>query len=91
MELAYNRRQAERTFVQVEKVNTPLMRVGIVHSKRLPFDVEMLFRIIDLELLKVGIRIQKLLVIGDAVVIDPIIRANKAVRKPAHVSPPVAD
>ena len=51
----------------------------------------MLLRIIDLELLKVGIRIQKLLVIRDTVVIDPSIGANKAVWKPAHLSLPVAD
>ena len=83
MELAYNRWQAEGTFVQIEKVNTPLMRVGIVHANCLPFDVQMLFRIIDLELLKVGTRIQKLLVIRDTGVVDPIAGTNKAVWKTA--------
>jgi len=30
-------------------------------------------------------------VIGDAVVLNPVVGTNEAVRKPAHVSLPVAD
>jgi len=51
----------------------------------------MLFWIIDLKLLKIGVAIEELLMVGDAIVLDPIIGPNKAIRKPAHVSLPVAD
>src|SRR5215831_8414591 len=51
----------------------------------------MLLWIVDLKLLEIGVAIEKLLMIGDAVIIDPIVRTNKAIRKPAHVSLPVAD
>ena len=51
----------------------------------------MLLRIIDFELFKIGVAIEELLMIGDAVVLDPIVGTNKAIGKPAHVSLPVAD
>src|SRR6266516_2301433 len=51
----------------------------------------MLFWIIDLKLLKIGIAIEELLMVGDAIVLDPIVGPNKAIGKPAHVSLPVAD
>jgi hypothetical protein len=51
----------------------------------------MLLRIVDLEFLKVRVAVQKFLMIRDAVVIDPVTGTNKAVRKPAHVSLPIAN
>ena len=51
----------------------------------------MLFWIIDLKLLKIGVAIEELLMVGDAIVLDPIVGPNKAIGKPAHVSLPVAD
>src|SRR5207237_5880916 len=59
--------------------------------KRLSFDVEVLLVIIHLKLLKIRITIQKLLVIRDAVILDPSVGANKTIRQPAHVSLPVTD
>ena len=51
----------------------------------------MLLGIVDFEFFKVRVAVQKLLVIRDAVVLDPIVGANKAIGKPAHMSFPVAD
>ena len=53
--------------------------------------MQMLLWTIDLKLLKIGVAIEELLMIGDAVILDPIVGTNKAIRKPAHVSLPVAD
>jgi hypothetical protein len=51
----------------------------------------MLLWIVDLELLKVRVAIEELFVIGNAVILDPIVGANEAIGKPPHVSLPVAD
>jgi len=51
----------------------------------------MLLWTIDLKLLKIGVAIEELLMVGDAIVLDPIVGPNKAIGKPAHVSLPVAD
>src|SRR5262245_52765471 len=51
----------------------------------------MLLWIVDFKLLEIGVAIEELLMIGDAVVLDPIVGANEAIGKPAHVSFPVAD
>jgi hypothetical protein len=67
------------------------MRLRIIEPERLGFDVQVLLGIVDFEFFKVRVAVQKLLVIRDAVVLDPIVGANKAVRKPAHMSFPVAD
>jgi hypothetical protein len=53
--------------------------------------MQMLLRTIDIELFEIGVAIEELLMIGDAVILDPIIGPNKAIGKPAHVSLPVAD
>ena len=53
--------------------------------------MQMLLWIIDLKLLKIGVAIEELLMVGDAIVLDPIVGPNKAIGKPAHVSLPVAD
>ena len=78
-------------FVQVEKIDAPLMRLWIIQPECLGFDVQVLLGIVDFEFFKVRVAVQKLLVIRDAVVLDPIIGANEAVRKPAHMSFPIAD
>jgi hypothetical protein len=51
----------------------------------------MLLWIVDLKLLEIGVPIEELLMIGDAIVLNPIVGPNKAIGKPAHVSLPVAD
>ena len=47
--------------------------------------MQMLLWIIDLKLLKIGVAIEELLMVGDAIVLDPIVGPNKAIGKPAHV------
>ena len=91
IKLANDWRYAQNAFVQIEQIDAPLTRVGVVQPERLRLDVQMLLWIVDLKLLEIGVAIQKLLMVRDAVVLDPIVGANKAIRKPAHVSLPVAD
>jgi len=84
-------RCAQNAFVQIEQIDAPLMCVGIVQPEGLRLDVQMLLWIVDLKLLKIGVAIEELLMVGDAIVLDPIVGPNKAIGKPAHVSLPVAD
>src|SRR6266513_2778904 len=51
----------------------------------------MLLWIVDLKLFEIGVAIEELLMIGDAVVLDPIVGTDEAIRKPADVSFPVTD
>ena len=53
--------------------------------------MQMLLWIIDLKLLKIGVAIEELLMVGDAIVLDPIVGLDKAIGKSAHVSLPVAN
>jgi hypothetical protein len=53
--------------------------------------VEVFLGTIDLKFLKVRVSIENLLMIRDAVILDPSVGTNKAIGKPAHVSLPVAD
>jgi len=53
--------------------------------------VQVLLRIVDLELLKVRIAVEDLLVIRDAVILDPSGRTDQTIGKPANVSLPVTD
>ena len=91
IKFAHDWRCAQNTFVQVEQIDAPLTCVGVVQPERLRLDVQMLLWIVDLKLLEIGIAIEELLVIGDAVILNPIVGSNKAIGKPAHVSLPVAD
>jgi hypothetical protein len=50
-----------------------------------------LLGIVDFEFLKVRVAVENLLMIRDAVILDPCIGTNKAIRKAAHVSLPVSD
>ncbi len=84
-------RYAQNALVQVEQIDAPLMLVGIIWPERLRLDVQMLLWIVDLKLLEVGVAIEELLMIGGAVILDPIVETNKTIGKPAHVSLPVAD
>jgi len=51
----------------------------------------MLLWTIDIELLKIGVAIEELLMVGDAVILDPIVGPNKAIGKPTHLSLQDAD
>jgi hypothetical protein len=67
------------------------MGVGIVQPECLRLNVKVFLGIIDLKLLKVRIAIEKLLMVRDAVILDPSVGTNKTLREPAHVSLPVPD
>jgi hypothetical protein len=45
----------------------------------------------DFKFFKVRVAFEELLVIRDAVILDPIVEANNAIRKSAHMSLPIAD
>jgi len=83
-------RCAQNTFVQIEQIDAPLTCVRVVQPERLRLDVQMLLWIIDLKLFKIGVAIEELLMVGDDILLDPIV-GHKAIGKPAHVSLPVAD
>ena len=53
--------------------------------------MEVLLRIIDLELFKVRVGVENFLVIRDAVILDPGRRTDETIRKPANMSLPVTD
>ena len=53
--------------------------------------MEVFLGIVDLELLKVRIRVEDLLVIRDAVILNPSGRTDQAIGKSANVSLPVTD
>ena len=91
IKVANDWRYAQNAFVQIEQIDAPLTRFRVVQSQRLRLDVQMLLRTIDIELFEIVVAIEELLMIGDAVILDPIVGANKAIGKPAHVSLPVAD
>ena len=84
-------REAQDPFVQIEQIDAPLTRLRVVQPERLCLDVQMLLWIVDFKLLEIGVAIEELLMIGNAVILDPIVGTNKAIGKPAHVSLPVAD
>jgi hypothetical protein len=91
IKFANNWRYAQHAFVQIEQVDAPLTSVRVLQPERLRLDVQMLLWIVDLKLLEIGVAIEELLMVGDAIVLDPIVGTDEAIGKPAHVSLPVAD
>ena len=53
--------------------------------------MQMLLRTIDIEFFEIGVAIEELLMIGDAVIFNLIAGTDEAIRKPAHMGLPVAD
>src|SRR5262245_47454200 len=90
-EAAHERRSFEAALVQLESVDAPLMRLGVVPAQCLSLDPQLSVGGADVELLEVGARVEKLLVVRDAVVFDPAVRAHQPLRQPADVGVPVAD
>jgi hypothetical protein len=71
VKLAHNRRKIESTFVEIHQVNTPLVRFGIIESERLRFYTELVIGAGNVELFKISVAVEKLLMIRDAIVFDP--------------------
>jgi hypothetical protein len=86
-----HRRQAESSIIQIDEIDTPLMRRGIVQPERLRLDVKFFVGAGHIELLEVCVAVEEFLVVRDAIVLDPGIGIVEAVRETAHVSFPVAD
>ena len=91
MEFSDHRRQAERAFVEIDEVDAPLVRLGIVEAEGLRLDALLLVGGGDVEFFEVGIAVEKFVVIGDAVVLDPGVGAVQAIGEAADVRFPVAD
>src|SRR4029077_1521207 len=72
-------RYAQNAFVQIEQIDAPLTCVRVVQPERLRLDVQMLLWIIDLKLLKIGVAIEELLMVGDPIVLDPILGTDKTI------------
>lgn len=70
-ELADDGRRADLTFVEVEQIDAPLARVRIVKSQGLRLDVKVLRRVVNVELLKIGIAVQKFFVVRYSVIKRP--------------------
>src|SRR5580693_4382157 len=84
-------RQTKSPLVEIDEIDAPLMRSGIVEAQRLCFDVKLLISAGHVELFEVRVAVEKLLVVRDSVVLDPDIGFIKTIRQPANVRFPVAD
>lgn len=91
VELTNDGRKAECAVMDVHEVDTPLVRLGILETKCLRLDAKVLLSIADVEFFEIGIAIEDLLVVRDAVVFNPGIRPYQTIRKPANVRFPVTD
>jgi len=87
----HNGRRIERSVVEVDEINAPLPGRGIVESQRLRLDAKFLIGAGHIELFEVCVAVEKLMMIRNAVVLDPDIGVVKPVRKAADVRFPVAD
>src|SRR5215469_11892029 len=90
-ERTHHRRGVERAVIQIHQVNAPLARRRVVEAQRLGLDMKFLVRASHFELFEVRVAIEKLVMVRDAVVLDPDIRVVEPVREPANVSLPVSD
>jgi len=90
IKLSNDRWHTENSFIQIQKVNTPLMRVRIVQLSICPLMCRC-FSGVDLKLLKVCVGTEKLLMIRDAVVLDPVVRTDKTIRETTDMSLPITD
>jgi hypothetical protein len=61
--LAHNRRKVESTFVEIQQVNTPLVRFGIIESERLRLHTEFVIGAGNVELFKISVAVEKLFMI----------------------------
>src|SRR5580692_5449180 len=85
------RRCVERSIVEIDKIDAPLTRSGIVEAQRLRLNVKLFIGAGYLELFEVCVAVEQLLVVRDSVVFDPHIGVVEAIRKSANMRFPVAD
>src|SRR5205807_8272828 len=89
--MSNHRRRVQSPVIQVDQIDTPLARCGVVEAERLRFDAEFLVGAGDIELFKVRIAVEEFLVVRDANVLNPEVGVVEAVRKPTNMSFPVTD
>src|ERR1700689_3577692 len=89
--MANHRRRVQRPVIQVDQIDTPLVRCGVVEAEGLRFDAEFLVGAGDIELFKVRIAVEEFFVVRDAIVLDPDVGVVEAVRKTTDMSFPVSD
>src|SRR5579863_2691982 len=89
-EAANYRRRVERSIVEIDEIDAPLARSGIVEAQRLRLDVKLFIGAGYLELFEVCVGVEQLLVVRDSVVLDPDIGVIEPIRKPADMCFPVA-
>ena len=84
-EVADDGRGVDGAGVEVDEVDAPLMGGGVVEAEGLRLDAEFLVGGGGVELLEVGVRVEELVVVGDAVVDDPGGGVVEAVGEGAYV------
>ena len=89
--VAHHGRQAKSSVVNVDQVDAPLARCGVVEPERLRLDVEFLVGAGHFELFEVRIAVEEFMVVRDAVVFDPEIGVIETIGKATDMSLPVAD
>lgn len=64
-------RGIERTVVEINEIDAPLPRLGVVKPQRLRLNMKFLVGAGDLELFEVGVAVEQFMVIGDPVIFHP--------------------
>src|SRR5579862_2091175 len=88
---ADHRRRVEGALVKVNEVDAPLARMGIVESQCLRLDMELPVGTAYVEFFEVRVAVEKLVMVGNAVVLNPDVRIVQAIGKPADMRLPVAN
>jgi hypothetical protein len=91
VELAHNRRKFESTFVEIDEVNTPLMRFGVIESECLCLYAELAIGTGNVELFEISVAVEKLFMIRNTVVFDPDIRSLQPFGESTNMCFPITD
>jgi len=70
-EVADHGRRGESSVIEVDEIDAPLTRGGVVEAEGLRLDAESFVGAGDVELFEVCVTVEKFLVVGDTVVLDP--------------------
>jgi len=89
--LPYHRGRGKSPVIQVDQIDTPLVRGGVIEAERLRLDAEFLVSTGYIELFKVRIAVENFLMVRDAIVLDPGAGVVEAVGETADMSFPVAN
>ena len=84
-------RHVKRPIIEIDQIDAPLARSGIVEAQRLRFNTQFLIGAGHVELFEVRVAIKELFVVRDSVVLHPDIGIIEPIRKAANVRFPVAD